>query len=335
MKYRLLSLFLFITLLSGCTSSSNKLTFSGSVECNEISLSNEVSGKILEIYHSDGESIKKGDKIAKIDTSDLSFKLKEANANLATAQATLKDIINGSRKEEIKKAKANLEASEAVLLGAKSKYDFTLNNLNDVNELYIGEGATEKSLDEAKQAVDLASSNYKSLQKQNEANKAALDLLISGATEEKIKAAKGNVDALTAKIEGINHDSSKGYIYSPIDGVIQTINYDIGEFVPISSKLTTILDLENQYVKIYIPEKYLNLISLNKELPLYSSALKNDKLLGKIVFISSSAEFTPKNVESKESKEELVFEVKIKIIKGLKVLKPGMLVDVILEGSND
>lgn len=324
--------FLLLTILvlslTGCMKNSKDTAYTGSIEADQIDISSEISGTLSKLFIQEGQNIKKGEKIAQIDTTSLNIKLKEAQAQLNSSQAGLKETKNGSRAEEISKARANLEAISALLEGAKSKYDYNIKNLNDLKSLYESEGVSQKSVEDAQALVDSSDSNYKNLQKQYEANKAALDLLLKGATSEKIKMSQSQVDLAASNIELLQYQISKGDIFSPIDGVVQTINFDENELIPNGGNMVSILDLNNQYVKIYISQKQLHKISLNQELNLTNDSLKDKKIKGKVIYISSEAEFTPKNVESKESKEEMVFEVKIKIMDNLDFLKPGMLVDV-------
>ncbi len=334
MKYLFLSSILLL-FLAGCTKEDKNLTFTGSIEAEEINISSEISGTLDKIFAEEGQSLKAGDKIASMDTSSLKFKLKEATGKLNNAKAQLQEIINGTRSEEIKKAKANLESTNALLSGAKKKYEYTLKNLNDLTSLYDNDAISRKNIEDAQSLVDASYANFESLQKQYEMNKANLDLLLKGATGEKIRMAQSQVDVVQANIDLLNYEISKGEIQAPINGVIQTINYSEKELLPLGGNLATLIDLNNLWVKIYVPEKQLHKISLNQVLKLHSDALKKETVTGKIIYISPKAEFTPKNVESKENKEEMVFEVKIKIIKASNLLKPGMLVDVSLEGKNN
>ncbi|SHK28783.1 HlyD family secretion protein [Tepidibacter formicigenes] len=324
---------LIVLFLTGCMKESKDLTYTGTIEADEIDISSEVSGTLQKLFIEEGKEIKKGEKIAKIDTTSLNLKLKEAKARLNSANAQLKDISNGTRIEEVKKAKASLESIEALLEGAKSKYDYLSKNYDDLKNLYENDAVSEKKLEEAKTLVDQSLSNFKNLQKQYDQGKVNLDFLLKGPTGEKIKIAQSEVERVNASIELLQYQISKGEIYSPIDGVVQNINYNENEFIQNGANIANILDLNNKWIKIYIPEKELHRISLNQELNINVDYLENEKIKGKVVYISPKAEFTPKNVESKENKEEMVFEVKIKIIKDSDLLKPGMFADVKLEGD--
>ncbi|MEN8905941.1 MAG: efflux RND transporter periplasmic adaptor subunit [Clostridiales bacterium] len=110
-------------------------------------------------------------------------------------------------------------------------------------------------------------------------------------------------------------------IKSPIEGYYQNSTIKEGEFVKKSMILGTIVNLDNLWVNLYLPQKHLSKVNLNSEIKLYTSNKKN--INGKVTYISDKAEFTPKNIETNEAKENTVFRVKVEIEK-MDHLKPGM-----------
>ncbi|WP_099192568.1 HlyD family secretion protein [Tepidibacter mesophilus] len=329
-KYLIILLILFS--MTGC-SKNTSLVYTGTLEANEVDINSEVSSTVKSVFVDEGSSVKKGDKILQIDDTSLLIKLNQANAQLDAAKADFDEVSNGSRSEEIKKAQSNVASVEALLSGAKSEYEYRVNNYNDFKNLYEQDAISKQELDLAKTSMDKAYSNFQNMQKQYESSKSSLDLVLNGSTNEKIKKAKAQVDSMKANVELLKYQLSKATIYSPIDGVVQNINYDEGELVLNGANVANIINLTNRWVKIYIPQKYLYKVALNQEVDIRVDNLNDKNLKGKIIYISSEAEFTPKNVESKESKEEMVFEVKIKIDDKSNLLKPGMLVDLELEGD--
>ncbi len=331
-KLKFLIILLIGFTITGC-SKDTSLVYTGTLEANEVDINSEVSSTVKSVFVDEGISVKKGDKILQIDDTSLLIKLNQANAQLDGAKADFDDVSSGSRSEEIKKAQANLQSIDALLSGAKSEYEYVLGNYNDLKSLYEQDTVSKKELDGAKISMDKAYSNFQNIQKQYESSESSLNLVMSGSTNEKIKKAKAQVDSMKANVDLLKYQLSKATVYSPIDGVVQNINYDEGELVLTGANIANIINLTNRWVKIYIPQKQLDKVSLNKEVNIKADYLSDKKLKGKIAYISSEAEFTPKNVESKESKEEMVFEVKVKIEDDSNLLKPGMLVDIELEGD--
>lgn len=333
-KLKILIILLIGFSIVGCSKDTN-LVYTGTLEATEVDLNSEISATVKSAFVDEGSSVKKGDKIFQIDDTSLLIKLNQAKAQLNAAKADFDEVSNGSRSEEIKKSQANLESIDALLGGAKSEYEYVLDNYNDLKSLYDQDAVSKKELDGAKTSMDKAYSNFQNVQKQHESAKSSLDLVLSGSTNERIKKAKAQVDTMKANVDLANYQLSKSTIYSPINGVVQNINYDEGELVLNGANVANIIDLTDRWVKIYIPQKQLNKVSLNQEVNIEADYLSDKNLTGKIVYISSEAEFTPKNVESKESKEEMVFELKVKIEDDSNLLKPGMLVDVELEGDSN
>ncbi|MDK2919254.1 MAG: rane fusion protein YbhG [Candidatus Petromonas sp.] len=335
MKRKCLILLILVAgFLAGCTLHvASPEVYTGTVEAEETDVSTEIGGKLTKVFVEEGQKIKIGDRIAKVDTTDLEIKLAKAKAALKIKQANLQEILDGARGEEIKNARANLDKIEVLLEGSRKNYDYRLENYNKIKKLYEDSAASKQQLEDAETLLDAANTEIKSLEKQHDALKAQLDMLLNGATDEKIKMAKANVEMAEAEVKYLENQISKGNLISFVDGVIQNVNYNEGEIVSPGGNIATVVNLKDLWVKIYIPEKKLHKIALNKKMKLYTDFLKDKSISGKVVYISSEAEFTPKNMESKENKEEMVFEVKIKILDKSPELKPGMLVDVKLEGE--
>lgn len=334
MKHKYVIILVFSLFLFGCDLETNeKSIYTGTIEANDVSIGTELGGRILNILVADGEKIAQGTEIAEIDTTDFKIKLKKAKAGLKASEAKLDEIIEGAREQELENATANIKNIEMQLVGAKKNYDYRLENYNNLKELFENSVVAQQKIEDAKALVDSEETKVRSLEKHLEAVNSQLDLLLSGARKQKIEMVKAEVDIAKAEIELLENQISKGYVKAPIDGTIESIYYNIGESVALGGNIGKIIDLEDLWVKIYVPEKELYKVSLNQEKNLLLDST-DGVVKGKVIYISSEAEFTPKNVESKENKEETVFEVKIKILDKNSLLKPGMFIDVDLEADS-
>ncbi len=249
------------------------------------------------------------------------------------SESKLQEALAGARNEEIRNLKSDLDKIDVQLEGASRSYDYRLNNYEKILKLFESAAASQQQVDDAKILLDAEGTNINSLEKQYESLRAQLDLLLAGVTEQKIKMLEAEVGMAETEIDIINNQIEKGAVNAPVKGIVQSINYNVGELIPAGGTFGNIIDLDNLWVKIYIPAKELHMINLGDELKVSLESLSDEEILGKVVFISSEAEFTPKNVESKENKEEMVFEVKIGIVDNISKLKPGMLVDIMVEGE--
>lgn len=198
-----------------------------------------------------------------------------------------------------------------------------------VTSLKVREGDNIKSGD---LAAKIDSSAYEIQRNQAEGGfetaKAAFDSLPSNAPDNQKKQLEGAVKQAQASVDLANLNISRCEIKSQGDGVISNVFVNNGEVVQAGTNLAKIMDISNKYVKVYIEESKRDKVKLRNKLPLYY----NDKKVGngEVTYISPEAEFTPKNTETKEDKEAMVFEVKIKLSENFEYT-PGTLIDVKLD----
>ena len=185
-------------------------------------------------------------------------------------------------------------------------------------------------VDTAKQQLDIAGKQLESLKSQMKSAQAQLDLLEKGSTSQTIKAAEADLEQSRIQLEQNELVLEKYRVKAPIDGVYTLKNVHIGDLVNTGTSVATISDLQDLWVNVFIPQRYLNKVTLNQELELRVKALDSGTVKGRIVRIADKAEFTPKNTETDEAKENTVFKVKIKIVEKVDKLKPGMTVDAII-----
>lgn len=190
------------------------------------------------------------------------------------------------------------------------------------------EGAEVKK-DEIAATVD--SSAQKLMVKQQAASlksaMAKLDLLKNGSTSQAIKAAEANVEQLQAAYDLAELTLSKYDIRSPVSGTFIYKNVEVGDIIMPGGSIGTVSDLSDLWVALYVPERYINNLALGLELKLSSISLSNTPIKGKIIYIADKAEFTPKNTETPEAKENTVFKIKVKILDNIQKLRPGMTID--------
>lgn len=356
-------IFILSTVLSGCTflnpfagNRNDEFIFSGTAEADEINITSEIAGRLKDIKVQEGQRIDAGTIIASIDSPESLIKLQQSEISLKSAQNDLSKINEGSRAEEIKvqqamvsQAEAAAKQGEALVKQAKSNldiaqanYDYKLKIYNDTKTLYDSGFESQSALDSIKNAVDNAKSvrdnasyaldsakaQLDSFKAQLNAAKQKLNILVNGATERDKNTVQYGVDLANKNYELSKLAFNKSNITAVSGGVIESINYKQGEYVTPGNPIATLLDIQNMYVKIYVPEKMLPQINLGKEVAIKSDFLKDKTIKGKITYISPEAEFTPMNIITKKDREKLVFAVKVKILDNTESIKPGMLLDV-------
>jgi HlyD family secretion protein len=343
-----------IKMISGNDGDEN--LYYGTVEADQINISSEIPGKIKDIRVEEGKKVGKGDLIAVISSDENNIKLQQAEISVKNAENELGKVEEGTRQEEIKAQQALVNQAKALvsqgeagvtqaqnnLNSAKTNYDFKEKLYNDAKELYESKVDTKYAFDNAKNQLDLAKTsldnaentvltakaNLESQKSQYEAAKQKLNLLINGASGRTKTGAKLGVEQAKTGYDLAKVANNKGNVLTDNSGVVDSINFKTGEYVTPGSPIATLVDLDNLWVKIYVPEKALPLLKLDKEVTLKSDFLKEKAIKGRVIYISSEAEFTPVNIVTKEDREKLVFAVKIKILDNLDAVKPGMLLDV-------
>jgi len=318
-------------LMTGCSAPDSRLIFTGSVEAKEIDVSPEITGNLKVIPVHEGDLVQAGKPLMVLDTSDYEIQLKTLQTQKNIASLKSKDLNNGSRPAEIRQARANLSNMEAQIRGAEQELSFLNKDYSNQKALYDSGASSQQQLDAAQRALDKEQTLYQSLTKQRDALAASLNLIQEGATSEAKGQAVLNVTLNDLQIQDLQRTIGKGTLKAPSDALIQSLNYEVGERLTPGLKAVTLLDLSRMEVKIYVPEKQLYRVKRGMSVDFQEAFLKGKDIKGTVTYISSKAEFTPKNIESKENKQEMVYEVRIHIDDHSGIIKPGMFLDVELK----
>ena len=306
----------------------HELRYTGSVEGTEIKITTEVAGEIIGVRYEEGEMIEFDNILFGVDVTDYDIQLQQLKLQQEIAVLNYNQLLEGATDEEISVATQSMRSVEKQYSGAKLNYNHLKDSHEDVVVLY-GSGAVSKSaLDTSKLAVDQAYTTMKSIQAQVATAQASLDKVLAGAKDETIAIAKAEIYLRKLEIENLENTIAKGVKTSPTSGVIQTVNYNVGEYVMPGKTVMSIINLDTLTIDVYIRERNLHQVNIGDKVHITEGFLEGKEVMGEVVAISSKAEFTPKNVESKESKQEMVFKTRVRVTKGQEFLKPGMFVDV-------
>lgn len=298
----------------------NGLNLTGNIEITESDVGFKIPGRIIALHVDEGDRVKSGDIIARIDDEELSKTVEQAKAVLSEAEIRLEELKKGSRSQEIGQAKASLNATEADLIKAKNDFDRAQNLFN--------EGTISKhEFDAAKRSYDAAQSL-----KTNASEK--LSLVKEGPRKEEIKAASAKVQQAKSALAIAEQKLNETIIYSPINGVVLKKMFEKGEIVSAGTAIFTIGNLDDPWIKVYVKEDKLGYVKLGQKANVTVDAYPGKIYSGVISYISSEAEFTPKNIQTREERVKLVFAIKVKVQNINDELKPGMPADVeIIEGK--
>ena len=274
-------------------------TASGTVEATEAQLGFQLPGRIDAIRVREGDAVHQGDTLAVLDRAELA-------ARRAQAAAQLAELEHGARTEELAIADANLRAVSDQLANAQRDLDRS-------RQLVDQRVIPQQQYDHARTQVDLLTSQKAQAEQQ-------LALLRAGTRPERIAGARAAVAQLDASL-------ANGVIRAPFDGIVTVKNRESGETVAAGMPVVTVMNLGDRWVRIYIPEARIGTIHVGD-----STAISTDngKHYGGVVsFIASQAEFTPRNVQTREERVKLVYAVKVRITHDpSNDLKPGIPADV-------
>ncbi|MGD8782430.1 MAG: efflux RND transporter periplasmic adaptor subunit [Ignavibacteria bacterium] len=312
-----LIIIIFLLLIHGCgNGNGNTIEESGTIEATTSIISSEVNGKIAVVKNDEGSIVNAGDTVILIDEELYQIKYEQALAAKNAAEAQYELALNGARNEDIVQAEEALKQADANFQSAK-------NDKERFSRLYEEKAITKKQYDDAVTKYDITFSQLNSA-KEN------LSKIKSFSRPEEIKQAKANLEQAEANLKLIEKNINDCFIISPIKGNIVETFVEKGEFVSPMSSLFKVADLSEVELSIYISETDLGKIKLRDYAEISTDSFENKTYEGKVIYISPEAEFTPKNIQTKDERTKLVFEVKIKIPNPNQELKPGMPADAVI-----
>jgi HlyD family secretion protein len=314
---RILSL-LAVSILAAlsCVNKKDLIEASGTIEATEIRVSSSVSGKLVSMKAREGDLVRAGDSIASIDHAALDIKLGEAQAGVELARAQLDLLLVGARSEDLAQA-------EAALVSARETAKIARADAQRTAELFAGGSATQKQKDEAESRAAQAEAQEKAAEQ-------ALRKLTSGARPEELRAAKARLDQAEWALRAVRKQIEDCSVTAPISGIVSKRLAEPGELVTTGSGLITLIDPESLSLTIYVPETVLGSISLGMKAEIRIDSAPHRSFYGQVSHIASKAEFTPKNVQTKDERVKQVFAVKLELGSGEGILKPGMPADAFL-----
>jgi HlyD family secretion protein len=270
-----------------------------------------------------------------MDATTLALQLEQSEAALETSKAKLLEAQSGATSNEINKAQAEVAAAQASLEGAKKAVATSEAQLQRMKSLHDTGVASAQELDKAQAEYDQKLTSLRTAQAQLEAASAGLKLVQSGAKDETLKVLQTNVVQAekTAELAQANLDKAK--ILAPVTGIASSVNVEQGEMVNPGASLLTILDLNNLWVEVFVPEKYLDRVNVGDQALISITSVPKKQFKGKVAFIASEAEFTPEKANTEEERADSVFKVRVKILEDLAKFKPGMSAEVAFPRINE
>jgi HlyD family secretion protein len=292
----------------GARSDPSEILASGNVEATDVRISTKVAGRVETLALREGDQVAAGSELGRIETTDIRLALRQARAERDQAAAELRLRVAGARKEDI----AELEAQIGVVT---AELDNAEKDLERMQGLLDRGSGTPKARDDARARRDMAASRLAAMNQ-------ALARLKAGSRTEEIDAARARVAAMDARIAQLGQQLQDAVVVSPLSGVVTEKVAEAGELLSAGSPLCVITDLSDAWLSVYVAEPDLDRIRIGQEAEVRTDGGQVRK--GRITYIAAQAEFTPKNVQTRDERVKLVYKVKIGLENEDGLFKPGM-----------
>ena len=293
--------------LLGCNSRDGAtISATGTIEATEVTLSAQAGGQVKLVIADEGDVVQSGDTLLLIDKTDWIYQLEQTRGGYEMAEAQFQLALKGAREEDVIQAEANYANAEA--------------DLKRMEELYRAKSVSEKQLDDARTRFTVSQQVWEKTKR--------------GSRQEEIDAARARRDQTKAQMASLQKKVNDCAVVSPISGTITKRYIEQGELASTGMALYRVSDLSTMNITIYVSESNLPKVKLNQKAYVHIDAFQKKEYEGKVIFISSTAEFTPKNIQTNDERTKLVFSVKVKVPNPDGTLKAGIPADVTLPIAN-
>jgi HlyD family secretion protein len=282
----------------------------GNVDIRQVELAFNGNERIATMGAREGDVVKAGQLVATLETVRLSQAVDRAEAQVRAQQQIVARLVAGSRPQEIRKARADVEAAAAEARNAEVTY--ARFHLLAVEDLI------------SKQEEDNARAAKESADAQLAAAKEALALAVAGSREEDIESAKAVLKGNEAELALAKQELSYAYLHTPSDGIIQVRIMEPGDMASPQKPVYTLALTDPLWVRAYLPETELGKIRLGMRAEVMTDSFPGKSYEGWVGFISPTAQFTPKSVETSEVRTNLVYQVRVFVCNPRNELRLGM-----------
>lgn len=247
----------------------------GRIEADEIDIDTKFAGRIAEILADEGDMLKAGQVVARMDTQDIAASLKKSEAQ-----------VQGARRA-VDEATANVAQLTSQVLLAQQEMDRAA-------ALVVKGFETKEVVDQRQQQLDSANANLR-------------------AAQSRVIEAQHALEASTHDVELYTVNIADNTLVAPKDGRIQYRVANIGEVLPAGGKVFTMLDTSYVYMDIYLPTAQAGRVKIGADARIVLDAYSKIAIPAKVSFIANQAQFTPKTVETQSERDTLMFRVRVKI----------------------
>ena len=298
----------------------DSISASGTIEGTEADLGFQVGGRVADVSVREGDAVHAGQVLARLDQAELEARRAAAVAQAQGARALLTELERGARPEELRQSQSTVVAAERRMQESESV-------LARTRRLYEGGAVSREALDQAETAHTVARTQFEQARDQ-------LRLVDTGPRVERIDAQRALVRQADAAVAQVQATIDNALIRAPFSGVVTVRHREPGESTGPGSPVITVMNTNDRWVRIYVREDQVGRVAIGRSAKITSDSHPNKTFNGRVTFIASEAEFTPRNVQTAEERVKLVYAVKIAIVgdAGME-LKPGVPADVVVNSK--
>jgi len=289
------------------------LFVSGTIELTEVQASFKQPARMASRPVDEGDSVTTGQVLAQLDLSDLVIEQATRSSEVWAARAVLDELEHGSRPDEIEQARAALVRAEADVVQLRAEY---ARQQNLVNQNLV----SPSEYDKAKSAHEIGAARVREA-------RAVLALLEQGPRIERIEQARAALARVTHQLDAVAQRLADAVLRAPFSGVVLSKNAEPGEYISAGTPVVALANMNEVWLRAYVSETDLGRIKLGQQASVTTDTYPDKQYQGRITFISSETEFTPKTVQTAKERVKLVYRIKITMPNLAWELKPGMPAD--------
>jgi HlyD family secretion protein len=280
----------------------NTIVLNGRIEAPTVDLAPKVPGRVVEVHVREGQRVKAGTLLVRLDLGETAIAVEGAQAGVRAAQARAQDLRQGSRESEIAAAQADVADKRAAVSLAEKEAERQ-------RFLLSRKVGTQRELDRAQTDVARTRAALK-------ASSEKLDLVREGSRQQQTAAASAEADRARAQLDQSVSIAKEGEIRAPADGVILHRLAEPGQLVSAGQPAITMAFANRLYVRTFIPEAQLGRVRQGVAAQVVVDAFPGKEFPAHITEIAPDAEFTPKPVETKQERVNLVYAAKADLDRG-------------------
>ena len=288
-----------------------ELTLMGNVDVREVSLAFRQSDRIQELLVDAGATVEAGQVLARLDSRELTLTMQKTRSEIRAQESALLKLQNGTRGEEVRQAEASLRAARAAAANAAGVYARKQAIYDSV------EGISEQEVESARHEADARSAEAKAAEEK-------LAEAENGARAEDVEASKAQLQALNDELAREAYLLTEYELRAPQAGVIRSRLLEAGDMAGPSAPVFKLSLLDKKWVRVYVSEAELGRVYEGQPARVYIDSRPDAPLAGEVGYIASTAEFTPKTVQTEELRTALVYEVRVYVTDEENVLRLGM-----------